>query len=208
VYNATYIGFTADEMIELDSAYGKALEFVRTTQQRLGTTDMELGSYRADVASALKHHFKLDITVAHRISIGSAWQQQIVNGILSVYKQIEFDLLSGMTYEKGTGSDIGNTARFNPHEITIDPPFFENHSDDRTRARDLIHEQAHYASRAPGNFDAISDRGWWPWWQAYYEINPTVYKNLTTDQALTNADCYAWFAWELASGLTWPGYER
>ena len=193
-YNVTYVGFTDQEMEDVDAAYGKALEYLRTVRHRLASANVEAGSVSADMALSLKHHFNLDVSVPKR-DVGRYFQSKVLERISSVYQKIESDLSSGMTYHKGSASNSGETPRMNPKFIVIDPPFFMR-SGAKNKARDLIHEQAHFASRAPGNFNTITDHGWW-WQLDYYEINPRAYKNLTTEQALTNADCYAWFAWEL-----------
>jgi len=65
-YNVTYVGFTDQEMEDVDAAYGKALEYLRTVRHRLASANVEAGSVSADMALALKHHFNLDVSVPKR----------------------------------------------------------------------------------------------------------------------------------------------
>ena len=123
-----------------------------------------------------------------------------INGIRSVFTKIDSDFKSGMTYVAGSLNAVGTTSRLNPKVIRIHPPFFTLQWIDQATA--IIHEQAHFASRLPGALNTISDRGW-PFAKAYHELNPAAYRALTTDQALKNADCYAYFARELAEPGTY-----
>ena len=122
-YNVTYVGFTDQEMEDVDAAYGKALEYLRTVRHRLASANVEAGSVSADMALALKHHFNLDVSVPKR-DVGRYFQSKVLERISSVYQKIESDLSSGMTYHKGSASNSGETPRMNPKFIVIDPPFF------------------------------------------------------------------------------------
>lgn len=197
-YSGTYCtceGFTPTDASQLDQACGKAREMVATVRSKLAAMS-------GDVAIALKHHFKLDVSAAR--GIGRVYQEKQIDGILSVFAKMDSDFAAGMTYVAGSLSAVATTDRLNPRVIKIHPPFFTLSPVDQ--ATGLIHEHAHFASRLPGAFNTISDRGW-PRLKGYHELNPDVYRGLTTDKALKNADCYAYFAREVAepASYTWIG---
>ncbi len=185
-------GFTPTDAFQLDRACGKAREMVTTVLSKLG----------GDVAIALKHHFKLDVAAAR--GVGRAIQEKHIDFIRSVFAKMDSDFKAGMTYLAGSQSAVGTTRRVNPKLIKIHPPFFTLAPLDQ--ATGIIHEQAHFASRLPGAVNTISDRGW-PFFKGYHELNPDVYRGLTTGVALKNADCYAYFAREVAEpgSYTWIG---
>lgn len=187
-------GFTPVEAAQLDRACGKAWEMVTKVANNLGTMS-------GDVAGALKHHFKLDLAAAR--GIGRVYQEKQIEAICSVYVKIHSDLQTGMTYVAGHKNAVGTTGRLDPGVISIHPPFFTLTWLDQ--ATGIIHEQAHFASRLPWAFNTITDLGWFS--KAYHELNPQAYLALTTDQALKNADCYAYFAREVAEpdSYVWIG---
>jgi hypothetical protein len=198
VYKGTYCaceGFASIDAIQLDRACGKARAMV-------GTVHRKLAEMSGDVAIGLKHHFKLDVTAAR--GVGRVYQEKQIDAILSVFAKMDSDFKAGMTYVAGSLGAVGTTASMNPRVIKIHPPFFTLSPLDQ--ATGLIHEHAHFASRLPGALNTISDRGW-PFFKAYHELNPEVYRGLTTDKALKNADCYAYFAREVAEpgSYTWIG---
>jgi hypothetical protein len=78
----------------------------------------------------------------------------------------------------------------NPNEINLCRPFFERKVEDR--ASTIIHEFGHTQLGLSAQ-QQIVDRGYQ--WDAYYAY-------LTTGQALTNAESYAMFAREVATGFS------
>jgi hypothetical protein len=176
-------GFTPQESQEVDEAVRQAQDMVRTV----------LTDSSPSVASALKHHFKIDVAAARGIGLG--FQDQWITGIYDVFRKIQQDFQMGMTYVKTSGSAAGSTASFRPEVVYLYPNFFSIGANP-LRGRAIIHEQAHFASRLPGALNTIKDRGW-PWAKDYYELNPSAYSNMSTGEALHNADSYAWFAYEV-----------
>ena len=78
----------------------------------------------------------------------------------------------------------------NPNEINLCAPFFERKEEDR--ASTIIHEFGH-AQLGLSAKQQIVDRGYQ--WDAYYAY-------LTTGEALTNAESYAMFTREVATGFS------
>lgn len=183
----------------VDLACGKARQFAKDAQQKLAAQD-------GAAATALKHHFKLDQGAAR--GIGRAVQQYHLDYIASVFRKIESDLAGRMTYVRASGWNPFNpggqfgvafTMPVNPRVVRLAPTFFTNVSDSGDLwAWVLFHEQVHFASRnSPAGLNAIGDK-------AYLELDPRKYRNLTTDQALKNADSYTNFARELLDpGFVW-----
>jgi LysM repeat protein len=114
---------------------------------------------------------------------------------------MQSDLGKGMNYTKGSYG--GAIARTTSNEIVLYAPFFTRSF--KLQPFDLIHEQAHYAK---GTWKPIIDVGSIPWVAtgAYAELDFDTYSQLAPDDALRNADCYAWFAHEIAdpNSFTWP----
>lgn len=123
--------------------------------------------------------------------------------ILSVYRKMQSDLGNGMNYKKGDwGRAVARTPSFGS-TIVIYAPFFTRSF--TLQPFDLIHEQAHYAK---GSWKPIVDVGSTLFTTgAYAEHDLDSYSQLTPADAVRNADCYAWFAHEIADPKTfyWPG---
>ena len=54
----------------------------------------------------------------------------------------------------------------------------------------VLHEVAHFVGGRHGDIDCIRD-------QAYFHLDPARYERLSTYEAMTNADSYAQYAWQV-----------
>jgi hypothetical protein len=91
---------------------------------------------------------------------------------------------------KGSEEFVAVVPEGNPNEINFCAPFFERKEEDR--ASTIIHEFGHTQLGLSAR-QQIVDRGYQ--WDAYYTY-------LTTGEALTNAESYAMFAREVATGFS------
>jgi peptidoglycan hydrolase-like protein with peptidoglycan-binding domain len=57
----------------------------------------------------------------------------------------------------------------------------------------VCHELAHYVGGGDNDIDLVDDH-------AYFHKNPEKYKSLNTYDAITNADCYSQYNWEVNTG--------
>jgi hypothetical protein len=98
------------------------------------------------------------------------------------------DLVCGP--RKGSDEYVAVVPEGNPNEINLCAPFFERKVEDR--ASTIIHEFGHTQLGLSAQ-QQIVDRGYQ--WDVYYTY-------LTTGEALTNAESYAMFAREVATGFS------
>jgi LysM repeat protein len=220
-------GFSTPEATQVDNACGQASRFVDTVVNTLG--GMNYASLPDSVRTALAHHFGFKPPITFPLAEPGAIDARVLvldrngstlatdfntkqaddlarydawlNVIREVYKKMQFDLDKGMNYERGNYG--GAVARATSTEIVIYAPFFSRSF--TLQPFDLIHEQAHYAK---GTWKPIGDVGsTWFTTGAYAELDLDSYSQLTPDDAVQNADCYAWFAHEIADPKTfyWPG---
>lgn len=91
---------------------------------------------------------------------------------------------------KGSDEFVAVVPDENPNEINFCAPFFERKEEDR--ASTIIHEFGHTQLGLSARQEIV-DRGYQ--WDAYYAY-------LTTGEALTNAESYAMFAREVATGFS------
>jgi nucleoid-associated protein YgaU len=219
-------GFSAAEATQVDNACGQAGRFVDTVVNTLG--GLNYASLPDNVRTALAHHFgfvpitfplgepgEIEARVLALDGNGSILaidfnakqaddlvrNELWLNVIREVYKKMQSDLDKGMNYERGNYG--GAIARTTSTEIILYAAFFTRSF--KLQPFDLIHEQAHYAR---GSWKPIVDVGsTWVTDGAYAELDMDSYSNLTRDDAARNADCYAWFAHEIADpgSFTWPG---
>ncbi len=137
-------------------------------------------------------------------SAQNAQRQAVLVKVSAVFLQIQVDLQSRMTYTYSDWSPAqARTPSFGRGEIIIYKPFVTFNINPSLKAYALIHEHAHYAR---GSWRSITDVGsTWFTTGAYAELDFKKYENLSTEDALRNADCYAWFARELTdTGFYWP----
>ncbi|MBI3469003.1 MAG: hypothetical protein HY000_38865 [Planctomycetes bacterium] len=176
---------------KIDEACNEASGFINSLMISLSGVSLESGTVPADVAAALKFHFKVDAAVPGN--------QKQFRRIYRTYEKMKLDYAGGMQYVyevPGINLSFGNPAyvhSLNPQAVHVHKRLLKAYSG-RDLAWALVHEQAHYSSRS----------GWIPMVtvkdRTYFgndKESTVAYPKLSCDQAVTNADCYVFLAMDL-----------
>jgi Domain of unknown function (DUF4157)/Lysine-specific metallo-endopeptidase len=145
---------------------------------------------QAAAAALNKHFHSMDAAVVRYVSDRLKTIQKDIFGRRNFHVNCPPASDPACGTRKGSQEFVAVVPEGNPNEINFCAPFFERKEEDR--ASTIIHEFGH-AQLGLSARQQIVDRGYQ--WDIYYTY-------LTTGEALTNAESYAMFAREVATGFS------
>jgi hypothetical protein len=146
-----------------------------------GQKKTQIADFRPDVRESLSRHFRITDP-----------QSQEATQLLENLKAMSALLGSGEFRCSAPAGCGGRDAEFDVQggAVTLCPPFFEQ-SDERRRARTLVHELAHAKATTDGTQDTRARDLAYPTHRAYTEMS--------SRQLLNNAESYAAFVHDIAT---------